>query len=112
MAALFLCVVLYFGVQAFEYLEDPLTTVLAYRYEVEQTVDLSGFVVREERVLPDEGGGLLRIQRAEGERVAAGGTVASIYADQASLDRQAEIDSLESREIGRASCRERVSWAV
>jgi multidrug efflux pump subunit AcrA (membrane-fusion protein) len=97
MAALFLCVVLYFGVQAFEYLEDPLTTVLAYRYEVEQTVDLSGFVVREERVLPDEGGGLLRIQRAEGERVAAGGTVASIYADQASLDRQAEIDSLESR---------------
>ena len=97
MAALFLGVAAYFGIEAFQYLDDPLGVTLAYRYEVEQTVDLTGFVVREERVLPDEGGGLLRIQRAEGERVAAGGTVASIYADQASLDRQAEIESLESR---------------
>ena len=97
MIALFLGVAAYFGVQAFHYLDDPLGITLAYRYEVERTVDLTGFVVREERVLPDEGGGLLRIQRAEGERVAAGGIVASVYADQASLDRQAEIDSLESR---------------
>lgn len=97
MAALFLGVAAYFGIEAFQYLDDPLGVTLAYRYEVEQAVDLTGFVVREERVLPDEGGGLLRVQRAEGERVAAGGTVASIYADQASLDRQAEIESLESR---------------
>lgn len=97
MAALFLGVAAYFGVQAVHYLDDPLGVTLVYRYEVEQTVDLTGFVAREERLLPDEGGGLLRIQRAEGERVAAGGVVASVYADQASLDRQAEIDSLESR---------------
>lgn len=97
MAALFLGVAAYFGVQAAHYLDDPLRVTLAYRYEVERAVDLTGFVVRDERVLPDEEGGLLRIQRAEGERVAAGGIVASVYADQASLDRQAEIDSLESR---------------
>ncbi len=95
--ALFLGVAAYFGIQAFHYLDDPLTVTLAYSYEVESTVDLTGFVVRRERVLDDEGGGLLRIQRAEGERVSARGTVASVYADQASLDRQAEIDSLESR---------------
>ena len=93
MAALFLGVAAYFGIQAVQYLDDPLGVTLAYRYEVERTVDMTGFVVREERVLPDESGGLLRVQRAEGERVAAGGTVASVYADQASLDRQAEIDS-------------------
>lgn len=97
MAALFLAVAAYFGIQAFHYLDDPLTLALAYQYEVEQAQDLAGFVIREERVLPDEGGGLLRIQRSEGERVAAGGVVASVYADQASLDRQAEIESLESR---------------
>ena len=97
MAALFLGVAAYFGIQAVQYLDDPLGVTLAYRYEVERTVDMTGFVVREERVLPDESGGLLRVQRAEGERVAAGGTVASVYADQASLDQQAEIDSLESR---------------
>lgn len=97
MAALFLGVAAYFGVEAVRYLDDPLSVTLAYRYEVERTVDLSGYVVREERVLPDEGDGLLRVRRSEGERVAAGGVVASIYADQASLDRQAEIESLESR---------------
>ena len=91
MAALFLGVAAYFGIEAFQYLDDPLGVTLAYRYEVEQTVDLTGFVVREERVLPDEGGGLLRIQRAEGERVAAGGTVASIDADQAAPARQEGI---------------------
>lgn len=95
--ALFLGVAAYFGIQAFHYLDDPLTITLAYSYEVETTVDLTGFVIRQERVLDDQGGGLLRIQRAEGERVSAGGTVASVYADQASLDRQAEIDSLEGR---------------
>jgi len=97
MTALFLGVGAYFAIQAFHYLDDPLTVTLAYSYEVESTVDLNGCVVRRERVLPDDGGGLLRIQRAEGERVAAGGTVASVYADQASLDRQAEIDRLESQ---------------
>ena len=100
MMALFLGVAAYFGIQAFHYVDDPLGVTLAYRYEVERAVDLTGFVVREERVLPDEGGGLLRIQRAEGERVAAGGTVASVYADQASLDRQAEIESLENLGVG------------
>lgn len=97
MLALFAGVAAYFLIQGFQYLDDPLTITLAYSYEVEKTVDLTGLVIREERVLEDSAGGLLRIQRAEGERVAAGGIIASVYADQASLDRQAEIDSLESR---------------
>lgn len=97
MTALFLAVAAYFAVQAFQYLDDPLIITLAYNYEVETAVDVTGYVVRQERVLADDSGGLLRIQRAEGERVAAGGTVASVYADQASLDRQTEIDHLESR---------------
>lgn len=95
--SLFAGVAAYFLIQGFQYLDDPLTITLAYSYEVEKTVDLTGFVIREERVLEDSAGGLLRIQRAEGERVAAGGTVATVYADQASLDRQQEIDSLEDR---------------
>ena len=97
MLALFLGVLLSFAAQAVRYLDDPLTTTLAYAYQVELGVDLSGYVVRQERVLEDDSGGLLRIQRSEGERVSAGGMVAAVYADQASLDRQAEIDTLESR---------------
>ena len=97
MTAVILGVLTYFGIQAFRYFDDPLTTTMAYAYEVEEGVDLSGYVVRKEQVLTDDAGGLLRLQRAEGERVSAGGVVAAVYADQATLDRQNEIDALQAR---------------
>ena len=97
MTAVMLGVLTYFGIQAFRYFDDPLTTTMAYAYEVEEGVDLSGYVVRKEQVLTDDAGGLLRLQRAEGERVSAGGVVAAVYADQATLDRQNEIDALQAR---------------
>lgn len=90
-------VAVYFGYQSLRYLDDPLTTTVAYGYTVDETVETSGYVVRSERVLEDDAGGLLRLSRSEGERVSRGGTVASVYADQASLDRQSEIDALEAR---------------
>ena len=87
----------YFAIQAVRYFGDPLTTTLAYPYEVQMTTALSGYVVREETVLPDDTSGLLQLQRAEGERVSAGGVIAVAYADQATLDRQQEIQSLETQ---------------
>ena len=87
----------YFGIQGLQYFSDPLTTTLAYNYQVEEGMDLSGYVVRREQVLADEPSGLLRLQRSEGEKVSAGGTVALVYADQASLDRQQEIEELTGR---------------
>ena len=95
--AVTLGVLAYFGIQGLQYLGDPLTTTLAYNYQVEEGMDLSGYVVRREQVLADETSGLLRLQRSEGEKVGAGGTVALVYADQASLDRQREIDELSGR---------------
>lgn len=96
-AAVALGVLSYFVIQAAGYISDPFTTTLAYGYQVELGVETTGYVVRTERVLTGESGGLLRIQRAEGERVSAGGTVAAVYADQSSLDRQAEIETLANR---------------
>lgn len=97
MGAVTLGVLGYFAVQALLYIGDPLATTLAYTYEVEEGADLTGYVVRQEQVLSDDAGGLLRLQRGEGERVRKGGTVAAVYADQASLDRQTEIESLRTR---------------
>lgn len=97
MLAVTLALLAYFGVQGYLYFSDPLSTTLAYNYQVETSVSLSGYVVRTEQVLPDDAGGLLQLQRSEGERVSKGGTVAAVYADQASLDRQAEIDALTTR---------------
>ena len=97
LAAVTLGVLAYFAVQAVRYLSDPLTTTLAYRYEVELATDLSGYVVREETVLPAAAGGEPQLQRTEGERVSAGGLVALVYADQAAVERQQEIQALETR---------------
>ena len=90
-------VLAYFIVQAVRYFGDPLTTTIAYQYEVELSTALSGYVVRDEEVLPDDTNGLLQLQRAEGERVSAGGAVALVYADQASLDLQEQIQSLQTQ---------------
>ena len=97
MALVMLTLLAYFGVQAFLYFSDPLTTTVAYYYQVEEGAELSGYVARAEQVLPEEASGLLRLQRGEGERVSVGGTIATVYADQASLDRQTEIDALSTR---------------
>lgn len=97
MAAVTLGLLAYFGLQGYLYFSDPLTTTLAYTYQVEESVSLSGYVVRQEQVLEDDSSGLLRLRREEGERVSRGGAVASVYADQSSLDRQAEISTLETR---------------
>ena len=90
-------VLAYFAVQAVRYFGDPLTTTIAYQYQVEMSTVLSGYVVRDETVLPDDTSGLLQQQRTEGERVSAGGVVALVYADQASVERQEEIRSLETQ---------------
>ena len=77
----------------YEYVEDePYDAVVIGSLTLGQLL-----AFREERVLADDAGGLLRLQRSEGERVSAGGTVALVYADQTSLDRQQEIDELTSR---------------
>lgn len=87
----------YFGYQGLRYLDDPLTSTAAYAYTVDEGIDVSGYVVRDERVLEDDTSGLLRLARSEGERVGVGGIVAAVYTDQASLDQQDEIAALESR---------------
>ena len=92
-----LAVVGYFGLQAYLYFSDPLTTTACYTYQLEETLSVTGYVVRSEVVLTGQTSGLLRLSRTEGERVSAGGEVAVVYADQASVDRQGEIDNLETQ---------------
>ena len=97
LAAVTLAVLVYFGVQGLRYLDDPLMTSLAYEDQVEESIDVSGYVVREESVLPDESSGSLRLQRSEGERVSDGGTVALVYADESSIQLQSQMNNLRDR---------------
>lgn len=97
MIAVTVFVLAYFGLQGIRYFADPLGTILAYNYQVEDGREVSGYVIRDEYILQDDTNGLLQLNRDEGERVSKGGTVAYVYADQASLDRQSEIQAMELR---------------
>lgn len=97
LALVTLGVLAYFAVQAVRYFGDPLTTTLAYRYEVELSDDLSGYVIRDERVLTDTAGGEKQLQRTEGERVSAGGLVALAYADEAARASQEQLQTVETQ---------------
>lgn len=97
LAAVTLAVLVYFGVQGLRYLDDPLMTSLAYEDQVEESIDVSGYVVRQESVLPDESSGSLQLQRAEGEKVSDGGTVALVYADESSIQLQTQMNNLRDR---------------
>lgn len=96
-ALLFLAAAAYFGIQIYNAVADPLVCAVAYRYQAEDAVSVTGLVIRDELVLGDSGGGLLRLTRREGERVSAGGTVAQVYSDRDALDRQTEIDRLQTQ---------------
>ena len=78
LAAIFLTVLVYFAVSTAAYFTDPYTTTVAYSFVGEDAVTVSGYVVRDEEVLPG-GGELVYSSRSEGERVGRGGTVALVY---------------------------------
>ena len=84
MAAIFLTVLIYFGLNLAAYFNDPFTVAVAYDYTGENAVAVSGYVVREEEVLSGAGE-LVYSSRREGERVAKGGTVAQIYSSAQAL---------------------------
>ena len=89
MAAVFL----YFIGSIASYLLDPLTTAVAYTYRSEDSVTVSGYLVREEGVLADNPG-LVYITREEGERVSKGRSVAVVYHSQEALDQAEELEDL------------------
>ena len=96
MAAVFLAVIIYFGFSAASYFTDPYTATLAYSFVGERAVTVSGYVVRDEEVLPG-GGELVYSNRREGERVSAGGTVAQIYQSAQALQDANILRSLQEQ---------------
>ena len=77
---------IYLGFYAFDALNEPFTTTLAYQYTARDSAEASGLLVREEQVLTAQSG-IVDVTRSEGEKVGVGQTVALIYRDsQAQAD--------------------------
>ena len=86
-------VLVYFAANLAGYFVNPLTTTAAYTYRSDEAITVSGYLVREEEVLPDNSG-LLFITREEGERVSDGGSVAVVYHSQEALQQAQELQQL------------------
>lgn len=97
LAAIFAVVLIYFGLNLAAYFTNPFTTAPAYPYVSENAVAVSGYVVRDEQVLPGSAGDLAYVSRGEGERVSAGGTVAQIYPSAQALDDANTLRSLSEQ---------------
>lgn len=98
MLLLFLALAAYLGVYAWQSLRDPYTSTLCYAYTVDDAAETTGWVVRQEVLLGEEllpeQSGLVDILPQEGERVAAGETVAVVYRDAEALERKSQIRQL------------------
>lgn len=94
MLLLFLGLAAYFGIYTYNSLSDPFTSVLCYTRRVDKAVEVTGYVIREEQILPEQSG-VVDILPNEGEKVAVGETVATVYKDASALDQKLEIRQLE-----------------
>ena len=87
-------VALYVIVQVTGNLNAAYRIATAYTYEADDETTFSGYVVRDESVLPSQEGGVLDITRSEGERVGKGQKIATLYSDASAVDREAQLDTL------------------
>ena len=92
--AVLAAVLLYFAVQLYNYLSDPVSTTLVTEGQAEDTIALNGWLLRDEEVLPAQSGTLSRV-RQEGERVGVGQVLARVYANDGALQTVSQIETLE-----------------
>ena len=91
--AVLAAVLLYFAVQLYNYLSDPVSTTLVTEGQAEDTIALNGWLLRDEEVLPAQSGTLSR-ERQEGDRVGVGQVLATVYADDGALQTVGQIETL------------------
>ena len=92
--AVLAAVLVYFAVQLYNYLSDPVNTTLVIAGQAEDTIALNGWLLRDEEVLPAQSGTLSRV-RQEGERVGVGQVLARVYANDGALQTVSQIETLE-----------------
>ena len=90
LAAALACYLIYYAWGTFQ---EPFTTTYAYEYELNDSVEAEGLVVRSEQVLSG-GQGILDVTRGEGEQVGVGQTVALVYRDDQAQQAQEQQEAL------------------
>lgn len=87
------CLAAYFGVHIWQSMTTSLVTAVAYTYQINDSVEADGLLVRQEQILPGSSG-IADVTPGEGERVGKGQTIAVVYRDGQALERKAQIQTL------------------
>ena len=87
-------IVIYLAVTAWKSFRDPFTTVVSYAYSVDESIEATGFLVREEQVIAASGG-VVDLLLQEGEKAAKGQAVALLYQDASGLEQKQQLQQLQ-----------------
>lgn len=96
-ALLAVFVVFYIGGVVWNALYNPVKTVNAIHITAEDSIEVDGFVVREEKTLDAVASGTIEMQIGEGERAAKGDAVALVYGSADTLEKVHQKKELQSR---------------
>lgn len=94
LGALFLLV--YAGYQGYQALYSPIRTETVVEHSLYETVDTTGFTIRNETLIPLDTTGHLFYTVANGSRVAKGGDIAEVYPTESDALSQQKLDSLDA----------------
>ena len=93
-AAVLAAAMVYFVGQAYRYFSDPLATTLVYEAQTQDSVSVTGYLVRQEETFHSDAGTLVH-SHTEGARVGVGQTLATCYRSEEDLKTVSEIEGLE-----------------
>lgn len=88
---------IFVGHQLYASLYSSVTTSTALYYELCDGIDISAITVRDETVIKGNGNGVVHYVHDDGEKVAAGGTVARFYSSGEVSVALTELESLHKR---------------
>lgn len=83
----------YLGYYVWDTFQEPFTTTYAYEYELNDSVEAEGLIVRREQVLPGAQG-ILDVTRGEGEQVGLGQQIGLVYRDDQAQQAQGQQEAL------------------
>lgn len=89
--------VIVMGYQLYKYNFVSIKTESAVMGEIEEVIKTDGIFFRNEKAIGNDGYNYLDVIRTEGERIAAGGVVARVYANEQSASVRKEIRRIEEK---------------
>jgi len=90
-------IMFYIGVQIWRWAYNPVQTVSAVYVETQDSIELNGFIVRDEKVISTSTSGALEMVVNEGERAGKGDIIAAVYANQSALENHKKVNELDAR---------------